>query len=246
MGCRKCIDACQNNALSWDGFGIKINREICISCGICTSTCNSEALDLAGKTMSVSEVLEIVNKDSSFYEQSGGGITFSGGEALLQIDFLYELAKACKDQNLNTCIETSGYASWKSLEKVMPLIDLFLFDIKTIDDESHKKNIGVSNKLILSNFEKLINAGANVCVRIPIIPGFNDSESNITNTIDFLKKHGNNCTVSLLPYHTLGVTKYKKLDMEYSLADVPTPSQESMQEIAEMFNKNGFYTTIGE
>ena len=136
--------------------------------------------------------------------------------------------------------------SFLGLEKVMPLIDLFLFDIKTIDDESHKKNIGVSNKLILSNFEKLINAGANVCVRIPIIPGFNDSESNITNTIDFLKKHGNNCTVSLLPYHTLGVTKYKKLDMEYSLADVPTPSQESMQEIAEMFNKNGFYTTIGE
>ena len=246
MGCKNCIDTCPNRALSWNGFSIRINRSACINCGKCTSVCNSEALDIAGKTISVSEVLDTINKDVSFYKQSGGGITFSGGEALTQIDFLYELAKACKSQSIHTCIETSGYSSWDNLKRILPFMDLFLFDIKTIDDESHKKNTGASNKLILSNFRKLIKSNANVCVRIPIIPGFNDSEGNIANTIGFLKKHGNTCPVSLLPYHTLGVAKYKKLDMDYKVADVPTPSLESINIIAEKFRKSGFYTTIGE
>lgn len=248
IGCRKCIQKCPRQALSWGNRGIEIARSKCISCGICTDICNSQALTMAGESKTIREIMKDILKDNLYYETSGGGVTFSGGEAASQGDFLYELARECKKQGISTCIETCGYAEWEIYQKLLPYIDFFYYDLKIIDEEDHKKYTGVSNRLILDNFRRLIAAGANITVRIPIIPGVNDTGKNIHNTVEFLLKHAPGCHVSLLPYHRLGISKYEKLDMEYSpdLQNLPPPSDEELRLLRETFESNGFYVTIGE
>ena len=247
IGCKECIRACPQKALIWDsGYGVCIDRNRCVACGQCVRSCNSEALTIAGEEMSVSEVLNIIRKDELFYKTSGGGVTFSGGEAMQQVDFLCEIAKASKSAGIHTCIETSGHAPWQSFQKLLPYIDLFLFDIKLMDDTKHKKYTGVSNELILNNFASLVAIGASVNTRLPIIPGVNDSDENIIDTISFLKKNGKNNHVSLLPYHRLGTSKYEKLGIPYGLIETMPPREEAMQHIASCFEKNGFSVTIGE
>ncbi len=248
ISCKNCISVCPNNALTWnESLGVVINRKLCQLCGECENNCYSNALTIAGKSMSVIDVMNVIRKDILFYKKSGGGVTFSGGETMMQVNFLFELAKACKTENIHTCIETAGYVPQSSFKKILPFIDLFLYDIKIINDVIHKKYTGVSNKLIHSNFEFLIDNAANIIVRIPIIPDVNDSIDNVNETIDFLKdKRAVNCAVSLLPYHSLGVSKYDKLDMEYSLKTTRPPSHEKMTFIASQFINHGFKVTIGE
>ena len=246
IGCKKCIQICPQKALSWNTTGIMINRSNCISCNVCTNTCNSQALTMSGELKNVEEVLDTIKKDNSFYQVSGGGVTFSGGEATYQKDFLIQLAQRCKDEGISTCIETCGYASQEVYQDLLPYIDYFFFDLKLINEKAHKKYTGVSNKLILSNFCYLQDAGADVTVRIPIIPGINNTESNINDSILFLLEHAPGCHVSLLPYHRLGASKYSKLDMHYSLEELAPPSDEEMQSLKDLFVKHGFYVTIGE
>lgn len=246
IGCRQCISECSTGALSFGKDGVKINRSGCVSCGACTQACNSQALTMAGQCKTVDNIMKIIVKDLPYYQTSGGGVTFSGGEAASQGDFLCELAKECKKHRISTCIETCGYAKWETYQKLLPFIDYFFYDLKILDEKEHIKYTGVSNRLILDNFSRLITAKANVTVRIPVIPGINNTQKNVDETIRFLLKTAPGCSVSLLPYHRLGTSKYDKLDMEYTLADLVPPSEQEMLRLKEQFENSGFPVRIGE
>lgn len=246
IACKQCILECPNNALSWGNPGIQICRADCASCGACTQICNSQALTMAGQRKTADEIMQIILKDLPYYQTSGGGVTFSGGEAASQGEFLCKLAKECKKHRISTCIETCGYAKWETFCELLPYIDYFFYDLKIIDEKDHITYTSVSNKLILDNFSRLIQAKANVTVRIPVIPGINNTQKNVEQTIRFLLEQAPGCPVSLLPYHRLGTSKYDKLDMEYTLAELAPPSEKEMLQLKEQFVSFGFPVRIGE
>ena len=246
IGCRQCIKACPNQALTFTNTGGTINRKSCLACGQCVDTCNSKALTMAGERHTIAGILKEIRKDKAFYQTSGGGVTFSGGECTTQPEFLVALARACKKEGISTCIETCGHAPWEVFEKLLSCIDYFYYDLKLIDEKNHKKWTGVSSRLIKKNYIGLVEAGADVTVRIPCIPGVNITDKNIDDTIAFLLEHSPGCHVSLLPYHRLGASKYGKLDMDYSLEELVPPSEETMEELRKKFEDKGFYVTIGE
>ena len=177
-GCGKCKEKCPNNL------------ELCELCGKCTLYCPHDAREICGKEYTVDEVMRDILKDKAFYDNSGGGVTFSGGESMLQIDFLEELLKACKQNGIHTAIDTAGHVPYESFESVLPYTDLFLFDVKCYDSDKHKKYTGASNEQILSNLEKLLKTGISVWVRIPIIPTVNDTEEEMRNIKDFIYSCG--------------------------------------------------------
>jgi pyruvate formate lyase activating enzyme len=244
IGCKECIKVCPNKALLLGKEGIVINRSACITCGQCRNKCNSKALLIVGKRMTVAEVMHEVAKDRKFYEVSGGGVTFSGGEPMAQPAFLYSLVKVAKEEGYNVCIETCGFVPWQSIEPLLPFVDVFLYDIKAIDDETHIACTRSSNRQILDNFKRL-SALKEIIVRFPVIPEYNDSSENIEQMICFLKRYHKGKRIDLLPYHRLGVSKYQRLGIEYRLKNVLPPSREKMQELREMFLKNGFIAEIG-
>ena len=244
IGCKNCVNTCPRGALSFGENGVTIDRASCKLCWKCCDVCNSKALLPAGKRMSIDEVMAEIDKDRLFYEQSGGGVTFSGGEALMQPEFLLALMKACKDKGYHVCIETCGYAPWERIEELLPYIDLFLYDIKVMDEAAHTAYTGVSNRQILDNFQRLC-AVKDVIVRFPVIPGYNDSESNLSAMLDFLSGCHADGRVDLLPYHRLGVSKYDRLGVEYQLNDILPPSAERMRELKDMFLQRGFRAEIG-
>ena len=200
--------------------------------------------ELIGKEMTVSEVMQVIKKDLIFYEESGGGVTFSGGEVFLQENFLISLLAECKNNDIHTCIDTTGYTKKENLEAAMPLTDLFLYDIKIMDDAEHKKFCGVSNRVILDNFRYLKESGKDVRVRFPVIPGLTDTEENIESLAEFLSEF-NNIKIDLLAYHKIGSDKYRRLGMEYHMKDVEQPDKNHMERIKEFFSSKGFDTGIG-
>lgn len=234
----------------------------CIKCGICTAfegitmgdegpvierenlgditeiakACPSGALSVKGRNMTVAEVMEEVVKDIPFYKKSNGGVTASGGDPLLQAGFVEQLFKACQEKNLHTIIETSGYAPWESLERILPYTDQFFYDIKLGDCGLHEKYTGVHNTKIIDNLVQLIKAGADVCVRIPVVPTVNDSEEELKRIAQILK----NCGISkyeLLPFHQYGKGKYKSCGIEYGLEDLETIPVERMEILSDYFKK---------
>ncbi len=216
----------------------------CISCGDCEKTCPTEALEQIGSKITTEDLIKEIEKDMVFYEQSGGGVTFSGGEPLLQIDFLDELLTYFKKRGIHTTLDTCGYSSWANLLRIKDKVDLFLYDIKHMDDEKHMEYVGVSNKQILSNLEDLAMEGSDIWIRIPIIPGINDDRLNLQNICDYLLKL-NLKRVFLLPYHDIGIDKYKKLNMDYKMIDNIKLDDNKVSEIAEMFKEHGFNARIG-
>jgi pyruvate formate lyase activating enzyme len=213
-------------------------------CGLCWDACLNEALKVAGKEVTVKEVLSIVEKDRIFYERSGGGVTLSGGEPLMQPEFSAALLAACKKKGLNTAIETSGYQKWELFLPILENTDLVLFDIKMMDSDLHRKTIGVPNKLILENAKKIVELGKDIIVRIPIIPGYNDSIENLRNTAEFAANIGIK-EVHLLPYHRLGESKYNQLGRIYNLKDVNVPSTNYIESLTQIFIKNNLKTQVG-
>lgn len=243
--CGDCADACQNNALSFvDGIRLW-DSNLCQLCGDCTEACPTEAIQLVGISVSVDEVMTEIEKDVLYYDQSGGGVTFSGGEPLQQIDFLAALLQRCKEHEIHTAVDTSGLAAWERFERILPYTDIFLYDLKLMDDEKHRQFTGVSNRLILENLQKLTEAGAKVSVRIPIVPNINDDEENIRATREFIAALGTIQQVDLLPYHNIASDKYHRMAHEYALEDVKTPSNERMKNLAARFEKNGVRVKIG-
>lgn len=242
-GCGVCTRRCPQNAIV-----IKDNRPVrdnskCNLCGKCADFCPNNAQEYIGKDITTKEIMKEIIKDEAFYEESGGGVTFSGGEPLMYVDFLQDILKSCKIRGIHTAVDTSGYTSWESFEKIIDKVDLFLYDLKLIDNEKHKKYTGVSNKVILENLKKLSDSGANIYIRMPIIAGVND-DSHIDETIEFLSNL-NIIQVNLLPYHKMGMEKYKRLGMEYKLTGDEKPSDEKMKEIADKFRKAGIKVKVG-
>lgn len=244
IGCRRCIEQCEQKALSWNN-GVAVDRNKCTLCGKCAEVCNSNALTIIGKLMSVDNVFEQVDKDAEFYKKSGGGVTFSGGEPFMQPGFLLQLARGAKERNYHTCIETTGYAKWDVIREIMPNIDLFLYDFKHMNSTKNKELTGVDNGLILDNYKRILEHGKKTVVRFPVIPDLMDTEENIGLLIEFLKKHSPCCHIDLLPYHTLGVSKYERLSMHYRLQNTKPPSTERIKDIKRYLENNGFHVEIG-
>jgi pyruvate formate lyase activating enzyme len=182
--------------------------------------------------MTVDEVMDIVMKDEIFYRHSGGGITVSGGEPLAQIDFVRQVFSCCRAHGIGTAVETCGFASWANFEAILPHTDLFLYDVKHVNSVKHREQTGVPNAIILENFQKLCQQHAEIIVRIPVIPGLNDSVAAITAIVEFVQNRNHVSEIHLLPYHRLGLSKYRALEREYPLEEVEPLSVGVVKELA--------------
>lgn len=210
--------------------------------GYYSYSCSS---DIIGREVTAGEVFTEILKDVPFYDQSNGGATFSGGEPLMQPEFLIKLLKMCRDSNIHTAVDTSGYSSFALFEAIYDYTDLFLFDIKIADDELHKKYTGVSNKLIIENLKKLTSMGNRTLIRIPVIPSINDNEENIKKIVDIISSLKQIQGINLLPYHNSAEGKYRKLDKEYKLSGVHSLSNEMMEKALFAFTSAGLPASIG-
>ncbi len=242
--CGKCIKKCPQNAIKINNNFPEIDKFKCTLCEKCVDFCPNNAREHVGRNITSNELIKEIVKDEVFYEQSGGGVTFSGGEPLMQVDFLDDILKRCKDRGIHTAVDTSGYAPWKSFERIASKVDLFLYDIKIMDNEKHKKYIGAENDIILKNIENLSNMGCNIYLRMPIIKEINDDNDHIEKTIKLLSII-NVEQVNLLPYHKIGMDKYRRLKMNYKLSGMEKPSDERMEEISQKFKKAGIKIKIG-
>ena len=213
-GCGKCKEKCP--------YGL----DECRLCGKCTLYCPHDAREVCGKEYTADELLSEILKDKSLYKTSGGGVTFSGGECMLQIDFLEEILKKCKENGIHTAIDTAGHIKYESFERVMPYTDLFLYDVKCIDPNKHKQYTGVDNELILENLKRLMKAKMALWVRIPVIPTVNDTEEEMIKIKELLLTHGRPQKIELLPYHAMGEHKYSALNKPLHKFD--TPNQENL------------------
>jgi len=240
IGCGACSTICPSGAIQIKN-GIPVTeKEKCILCGKCIEKCPTLAREMIGKKMTAEEVLKEIEKDLVFYEESGGGVTFSGGEPLGQSEFLEELLNDCREKKIHTAVDTSGYISWEILNKIHSKVNLFLYDLKIMDIKRHKKYTGASNELILENLKKLSSVHHNIFVRFPVIPGINDDYQNIKRTGEFLSSL-KIAKVNLLPYHYIGIDKYRRLKRTYKLAATQPPSEEKLSEVSavlEKFNLN--------
>lgn len=244
IGCRSCIDSCLDNNITFTKDGLKVHEEGCFLCESCTKSCPTGALEMIGKIMTIDEVMKEIEKDQIFYEESGGGVTFTGGEPLMQYNFLNLLLEKCKEKGLHTAIDTSGYATWEKIDEISKKVDLFLYDIKHINEAKHITLTGVSNKIILDNLTNLVKGNNKIWIRVPIIPGINDDEENIIGIGNLMNSLGLK-DLFLLPYHNFAGDKYKRLNKEYPLAELKTPSNTSMEEIASKVRGFGLNVKIG-
>lgn len=245
-GCGTCASVCPNGAVrmtedhrpSWD-------PKACTFCGKCENFCPAGVREIVGREYTVKELTKELMKDQMFYEESGGGVTFSGGEVMsMDMDFILAMAKELKRQDVTLTIDTCGYVPYERFEKILPYVNTFLYDVKVMDPELHKKYMGIDNKLILENLVRLSQDGARIYIRIPTIKEVNGNEENMKETIAFLKQHDiHPAGVNLLPYHDTGSGKYAKLDMEYKGTDLHAPDKEEMEALAALFVNAGFTNT---
>jgi len=243
--CGACVEACTHGAISLSGDSVITDDARCVVCGDCAQVCQAEAREIVGRRVTVAEVMAEVEKDIVFYDESGGGVTFSGGEPLMQPDFLRALLYSCEEQEIHTAVDTSGLAAWKTLQSISEHVDLFLYDLKLMDDEKHRRFTGVSNDLILSNLRALTSQGSAITVRVPIIPGVNDDDENILRTGEFVASLPRVPSVSILPYHKAGADKYARLNKTYALPQTQSPSDERMAEIAALLQSIGLTVKVG-
>lgn len=236
--CMHCMDICPVKAVSLKDGRITVDHLTCDACGKCVQECPGSALKKEGYETDVDAIMKEVMQDIDFYEESGGGMTISGGELFLQWEFAQALLKAAKDQGLHTCIETTGFTTQEILDQVMPYVDLVYFDVKHHDCSRHMKGTGVKNAGILANLKHLIDSGKDVLPRIPVIPGFNAELSDAKGFADVLKQAGAK-RVQLLPFHQFGENKYDLLGKDYGYRDIPALHREDLQEYIEIMRNEG-------
>jgi len=226
IGCKRCIEVCPTGAA--EKKDPLEARELCIVCGSCVKACPSTARRLVGHYMSLEEVMEEVEKDFPFYQRSGGGMTVTGGEPLMQADFVRMLLKSCQEKGIHTAIETCGYARWEDFKNVLEYVDLTLYDIKYMNNEKHRELMGVGNELILQNAKKVAKLGKDMVIRVPVIPDCNDSLENMEAIAEFARTLEGVEEIHLLPYHRLGESKYDRLGKSYKLKGVKPLDKESL------------------
>lgn len=242
--CGKCVEVCPQGAIKIENNMLLTDINKCNNCGECVIYCVNKARQVAGKEYTVDEVLKEVIKDKVFYEHSNGGVTVSGGEPLIQIDFVEELLKKLKENNIHTAVDTCGAVNFEDLKRVAPYTDVFLYDLKVMDDEKHKEFVGISNKLILENLKKLSLIHNNINLRMIIVEGVNAEEKHIEDTLKFIENL-NIKKINLLPYHDIAKHKYRKLNMTYEDNKMKKPTEEKMQAFKEMCESNNYNVKIG-
>lgn len=244
--CGACYTVCPTQAINIDAQKHRIDYDKCTYCGKCVQACLYNALVEYGEEMSVEEVFDAVRRDKMFYDTSGGGVTVSGGEPLLHTPFVKELFELCKNDDINTCIETSGYATQQNLLDVLPVTDYLLFDLKHMNPDIHMKYTGRSNDQILSNARLVAENGANVTFRIPLIPGVNDGDENIAQTAAFVKSLPGEYPVQLMPYHRLGDSKYKAMNIPNLMHGVQVMDEDALEAVKRAYISHGIDCTISK
>jgi len=242
--CQSCIEVCPSGAISVDSEGyIRTDRDKCTACATCVEECLNEARTISGELKTVDEVMKEAKKDTLFYRNSGGGVTASGGEPTCQPKFLSELFRACKGAGIHTCLETCGYVGWQALEEVLEYTNLVLYDIKHMASNKHMKLTGVDNELILENAERIVEKGIPLIIRVPLIPEHNDSKENMRDLAEFATRLGVH-NIDLIPYHQLGVGKYERLGIEYTLTDTNPLQKDQVDSIKKNLESYGLEITV--
>jgi pyruvate formate lyase activating enzyme len=237
--CAQCVAACPEGAqLVADGQRVYV-RDLCRTCGACVDTCYAGALVIKAKQMAVAEVLAEVEKDRAYYDDSGGGVTFSGGEPALQGDFLAALLRESKARGLRTAVDTAGHVPWETLAALLPHTDLFLVDVKAFEEETHRAGTGAGNRRILENVRRLASSGVELRIRIPVIPGFNAHATELGKIACCLAGLERVPSVELLPFHHLGGGKYESLGCAYPSQAIQPPSDEAMAGFLRLFLERG-------
>ena len=242
--CGTCVKLCPQGAVKIENNVPVTDMGKCTGCRQCEIYCIPVARQVAGREYTVEEVVKEVMKDEVFYKQSGGGVTLSGGEPLIQIDFLEELLVKLKEKNIHTAVDTCGAVNFENIRRISDYTDVFLYDIKLMDDKKHTEFTGVSNKLILDNLRRLSEVHENINLRMPIIEGVNADVNHIEKTIDFIRGL-NVFSINLLPYHDIAKHKYKELGIPYEEDKMSKPSEDKMQHFKEMLEKEGYEVKIG-
>jgi len=245
VSCGECVAACPEDAVTLTHSGPVTDSTRCKQCGICARACPSEARETAGRYECVEHLVEIIEKDVLFYDESGGGVTFSGGEPLMQAQFLLQLLVACGRRNIHRAVDTTGYADSDTILAVARHTELILFDLKLMDPQKHQKYTGVSNRKILDNLVNLARRNAEIIIRIPLIPGVNDDEHNIDQTGAFIESLNGVRRVDLLPYHDAARNKYQKLNNIGCPTNFQIPSAEQLQKTINRLESYGLQVRLG-
>jgi pyruvate formate lyase activating enzyme len=245
--CGKCLDTCPNNAIQCKQGEHRIDYSRCIGCGTCSDQCYHGALIRYGESMNMVEVWDAVRRDRIFYDTSGGGITVSGGEPLLHANFIRKLFFLSHQEGIDTCVETCGMVNREAFLEVIPVTDHFLFDLKHMDSEAHRNYTGQSNQQILQNAALVVDSGADVIFRQPLIPGINDSIGNIEATAKFLKGLGQNAIrLEIMPYHRMGQSKYRALDIQYGMDGADAANEEQVKTVQKAYIERGLNCAVSQ
>ena len=246
IGSLKCIEVCPNNALTLTKDGIKTDWGKCKLCGLCAEACPTKAIEMSGKIIEADEIIRIAESERPFYEESGGGVTFSGGEPLLHSEFLLPILKELGNRKIHRVIDTTGFASLTTLKKIAEHTDLFLYDLKLIDSEKHLKYTGQRNETIISNLKWLSKNGSEIIIRIPLIKGVNANTECIEKMAKLISSlSGKPKEVNLLPYHNIAKMKYEKLGGNYLPGNISEPTKDEVETISSIFSNHGLGVSLG-
>ncbi len=240
IGCEQCVEICPQEACRLTPDGIKTDKELCINCGKCADICPTKATEMSGYTETVESIMATLEKEIIFFDQSGGGVTFSGGEPLMFPKFLILLLDACGEKGIHRTVDTSGFTKTETLLDVAKRTDLFLYDLKILDATKHKQYCGVDNAIILENLKALAESGANINIRIPLLKDINDDEKNIDKSAVFIDAlAGGKKKVELLPYHDIANHKHQKLGQDYDPNGMIAPDEARQKQIVAQFKTHG-------
>jgi len=244
--CGTCVEACPENAITLTPDGIITDADLCKMCSKCAEVCPTKAIEMSGKMMTVSEIMDIIEKERIFFDQSGGGVTFSGGEPLVHTKMLTELLDECRKRDIHTAIDTAGNVSTETILKIAQKADLFLYDLKIMASDLHRKWIGAGNELILQNLIAIAKTGVHIIIRIPLIGGVNDTDENIELTAKFISElAGDKKEVHLLPYHAIAQNKYMKLGKLQNFETLKEPDKAILVKAIKKFGKYGIRAGVG-
>jgi pyruvate formate lyase activating enzyme len=245
LRCGLCMQRCPENAISINGDCPTTAIEDCVFCGECVDECPAASREIIGRSMTLDEVMKEIERDRVFHDQSGGGVTFSGGEPLSQPSFLLNLLRRGRESEIHTAVDTSLYCSGDLIDRILPLADLFLIDLKHMDDEVHSRLTGVSNQQILKNVHRVCSGGGRVLFRLPVVPGVNDEPENVVATARFVASLPAPGPIELLPYNRLVHGKLTRFQSEYELIDADRPTIDHLKVLAELMGREGVETRIG-